>query len=76
MKSGVHSTGCSGTGSDCDCRPRPRSWGKVTESWPDVAGTALAGDMLSALVKMDAETTLLKVDARPRCATGASAVPV
>ena len=27
---------------------------ELWESWPDVAGTALAGDMLSALVKRDA----------------------
>ena len=33
-----------------------------------MAGTALAGDMLSALVEMDAKKDLLKADARPRCA--------
>ena len=37
-----------------------------------MAGTALAGAMLSALVDLNAK----EEDARPRCATGASAVPV
>ena len=41
-----------------------------------MAGTALAGAMLSALVDLNAKEDLLKGDARPRCATGASAVPV